>query len=395
MRNNLFYSLILFLFLIFIYIDNVFAGTDGFEQQYVENGSALLLCEYENSDGTIESRIYYKFKLVSNPSMIEIWSAYYKSSMSNSLITLDSAITNEAMSLGEFNYAFATNSKISYQEEGERFDPSFANTFTCPYNMFIDRDMLDEICYGDWPSCGSKYESGPYSLNNNEKTIFNIIDNYANETVYNYITFEEWKSLDLLELIKSKTLSYIISKYEIGTTYVMPAFIQNYINNISDHIDATDDSNYNKFIENMQVQIKQAADSNTITEEEREILLEKASETMFESLGASICAKPGNNPMCTNASDDPNCKGLLGPQMTEIVNNIFKFIRYLAPVLVAVLTIVDFIKVATSGDQELMKKSTNKFVKRVICAILLFFVPLICQMLFSVAGITVPETCIK
>lgn len=93
-------------------------------------------------------------------------------------------------------------------------------------------------------------------------------------------------------------------------------------------------------------------------------------------------------------SDDPGCDGLLGGEMTKVVNNIFKTVQYAAPILVAVFTIIDFAKAALTGEADDMKKASQKFPKRAICAILLFFVPLICSMIFSIAGITVPETCI-
>lgn len=369
---------------------NVFADTDSYMRSYVNDGSGLLLCEYAGSDGTIQSRIYFKFAILSAPTQIEFWGAYYKDWDTNTLITLNYEglfASQGAMSFGQYS-ALATASRISYQEDGKRLSLP-ESQFVCPRNFFIDRTRLNELCYADYDYCGDEYEEGPYSLTDNEETIFNIINKYASETVYDNITFDEWRNNDLLDLVKSKTLTYITDKYSLGTTYKMPDFIKNYIENISNYIDTINhDSNYNKFNEKMESQTKEAADSGIITEEEEEELLEKASKSMSEALGAFAGYPVDPNP-------NPNCSGLLGEQMTKIVNNLFKFVRYLGPALVSALTIMDFIKVVASGDQEMMKKASNKFIKRLICAILLFFVPILCKALFSITGITVPETCIK
>lgn len=88
------------------------------------------------------------------------------------------------------------------------------------------------------------------------------------------------------------------------------------------------------------------------------------------------------------------CNGLMGEEFTKIINNIFKTIQYLGPVLVAIFTTSDFLKAVLSGDPADMKKASGKFSKRLVAAILLFFIPLICKLLFGLVGITMPENCI-
>lgn len=88
------------------------------------------------------------------------------------------------------------------------------------------------------------------------------------------------------------------------------------------------------------------------------------------------------------------CNGLLGEDFTVIINNISRFIQYLGPILVAVFTTIDFLKAVLSGDPADMKKASSKFSKRLVAAILLFFAPLLCKLIFSVTGITVPDSCI-
>ena len=59
--------------------------------------------------------------------------------------------------------------------------------------------------------------------------------------------------------------------------------------------------------------------------------------------------------------------------------NIFKWVKYIAPVLVIILSILDFIKAIASQNDDEMKKAQGRFVKRLISAALLFLVPFIIE----------------
>lgn len=68
--------------------------------------------------------------------------------------------------------------------------------------------------------------------------------------------------------------------------------------------------------------------------------------------------------------------------------NIFKWIKYILPVLVIVLGILDFIK-AISGDKEdEMKKAQKNFIIRLISAALVFIIPLILEFVLIKMGFT-------
>ena len=59
--------------------------------------------------------------------------------------------------------------------------------------------------------------------------------------------------------------------------------------------------------------------------------------------------------------------------------NIIKWVKYIAPVIAIILGILDFIKAIASSNDDEMKKSQGKFVKRLIAAALLFIVPFIIE----------------
>ena len=85
------------------------------------------------------------------------------------------------------------------------------------------------------------------------------------------------------------------------------------------------------------------------------------------------------------AADD--CNGLLTVQAMEFIEEIINYIRIFVPILLIILGSVDFANAIISQDQEALKKSGSKFVKRAIAAIAVFFVPLIVKVLLSLPGI--------
>lgn len=68
------------------------------------------------------------------------------------------------------------------------------------------------------------------------------------------------------------------------------------------------------------------------------------------------------------------------------VLNIIKWIKYLLPVAVIILSILDFIKAMGTSKQDEMKHAQARFVKRLIAAALVFLVPLIVEFVLVKLG---------
>ena len=66
--------------------------------------------------------------------------------------------------------------------------------------------------------------------------------------------------------------------------------------------------------------------------------------------------------------------------------NILKWIKYIIPVAVIVLGILDFIKATASDKDDDMKKAQGRFVKRLIAAALIFLVPLLIEFVLPKLG---------
>lgn len=94
-----------------------------------------------------------------------------------------------------------------------------------------------------------------------------------------------------------------------------------------------------------------------------------------------------------------DCKGFLGDPSSPnapayYLVLAFKIIKYLAIVLVLVMSIIDFVKATISQDKDLLKKATLTAGKRLVFAILIFFLPTLLNYLLSWLG-DAYSTCIS
>ena len=76
----------------------------------------------------------------------------------------------------------------------------------------------------------------------------------------------------------------------------------------------------------------------------------------------------------------------IGEQVVAMVYNVLKWGKYIAPVLVIILTILDFIKALAAQSDDDMKKAQGKFIRRLIVAALLFLLPLIINFALKTFG---------
>lgn len=87
-----------------------------------------------------------------------------------------------------------------------------------------------------------------------------------------------------------------------------------------------------------------------------------------------------------NDSDEFNDLG-------QFLQDVFLGIRLLAPALVIILSTIDYIKAIAASNQDNMKKVNQKTIKRVIAGLIIFFIPLLLDILFKLFGIYDLSTC--
>lgn len=97
-----------------------------------------------------------------------------------------------------------------------------------------------------------------------------------------------------------------------------------------------------------------------------------------------------NQTKCSYILGDPSTEGSMAWFLQKILN----YVKILGPILVVVLSTLDFTKTIMTSDAESMKKAQKKLFIRIGCAVGLFFLPLIATVLLNlINGTTGDQAC--
>ena len=75
-----------------------------------------------------------------------------------------------------------------------------------------------------------------------------------------------------------------------------------------------------------------------------------------------------------------------------LLQQVFNVIKIVGPVVVIVLSSIDFAKVIIKNDDEAMAKAQKKLIVRLILAALLFFIPMLVEFALNIFGLTGTST---
>lgn len=103
--------------------------------------------------------------------------------------------------------------------------------------------------------------------------------------------------------------------------------------------------------------------------------LEEKLEQYYSTNGSEINVTYNDQPI--------SCEHLLDEDLKKVINLVMDIVRIAVPVLLLVLTAVDFGQVVISQDQDAMKKAISKVIKRAIAAVALFFIPLLVKVMIN------------
>ena len=85
---------------------------------------------------------------------------------------------------------------------------------------------------------------------------------------------------------------------------------------------------------------------------------------------------------------DTNGNGYIDPpSLAYLINSVLKYIRIIVPILIILLGSLDFAKAVVAGKEDEMRKAQKTFVKRVIAGIIVFFVPVIVNLVMQLADV--------
>ena len=97
-------------------------------------------------------------------------------------------------------------------------------------------------------------------------------------------------------------------------------------------------------------------------------------------------------------NQEQNCESLLGDPTVEdsvawLLQKALNIVKIVGPLLVVVLSSIDFAKVIINGDDDAMTKAGKKLGIRLVLAAALFFIPTLVIVLLDVFGIMGDPTC--
>ncbi len=82
------------------------------------------------------------------------------------------------------------------------------------------------------------------------------------------------------------------------------------------------------------------------------------------------------------SADTATCTGVFSQEFLDALNKyVYVPIKWAVPILLIVLTSVDFAGVVFSGKKENMDKAKNNFMKRLVAALIIFFAPDVVRLL--------------
>ena len=84
-----------------------------------------------------------------------------------------------------------------------------------------------------------------------------------------------------------------------------------------------------------------------------------------------------------NKLDNTGNKCNLTARLVKYVRNILRWAKYIIPALVIILGMIDFIRAIGSNSDDEMKKAQQRFIKRLIAAVILFLLPLLIEFLLN------------
>ena len=95
--------------------------------------------------------------------------------------------------------------------------------------------------------------------------------------------------------------------------------------------------------------------------------------------------------LCNGVSE--SSKKTLG--VLKFLGRILKVVFIAIPIILIIMGSIDFTKAVMAGKEDDIKKSQNAFVKRIIAAVILFFVPIIVSIVMNFLNYDINNKCVN
>lgn len=391
----------------------VLAASDvnhGYDNYYVnkctKDHTCMLLCAYTNKVrytaewagveakyNYFSSYIYYDFKTQN----------YFVEWLSQET---DLNLATHSYNIGNKYIFFEDTALNSLKQIGE-----------CPSSSFIDTSgfgVASEVCFAkNYKFCTQDSSKG------------NAGTNFEGESTkeYNYQTHISKYFSDWAPNVENKTCDELISgDIDIETQFTtdfsinflyrnsIPNFInestayKNGLANFENKIDTLQDKCIKENEENYQnglIDIDEYENNKQKIEDASEDLKEQLEESVDKIESGTNNPDINNNlhefKDCTSLLGDPSYSPESGYPVTPAwyLSFAFSIIRYVAIILLIVMTIMDFVSAIASQDADILKKATNKAMKRAIICVAIFVLPTLIRFILNFVHEKATLDCIK
>ena len=106
----------------------------------------------------------------------------------------------------------------------------------------------------------------------------------------------------------------------------------------------------------------------------------------FDNSSSSGSASAPEYKLLGGEQENLSCEEMLGDKLTKRIQDIINIIKIAIPILLIVFGMIDFGKGIFSMDENEMKKSQSKFMKRVIVAVAFFMIPTFIGIILNIAS---------
>ena len=79
---------------------------------------------------------------------------------------------------------------------------------------------------------------------------------------------------------------------------------------------------------------------------------------------------------------------IFGDTLVDVIRQIYGYFKWIIPVLIVVLSMLDFVKVVGTGKDDDFKKAQSNLLKRVVLGIIFFIVPTLISLVINFSGVT-------
>ncbi len=363
------------------------------------DGTCILLCNYYN-------KVYVNE--LKNTNKEEIISIYYNFNNKKYSIEWRRNNVTEGKNSGSLSDLFSKSGKNVYLEGEAKISE---NNFQCPQYGYIDYGLYggNELCFdNDNKSCTNNHNDVNTKFGKSYKLFISGGRNYdvvsQIDTYYNSSAYKDFKCEEIID--------YSTGKFKLTSTDIAndlwKDFDTNFLhgNTAPNIISNLKNARSNQLLENIikyrfpecRAEDQKAVAEGIITQEEankREEMrnnididnVKSTIETGYNNYLEGNINTPSGDPSLVQRPDNVEPMDICSQNGVKQVLHIAGYILFVAklviPLLLIIMGTIDVVNALKDPDDKTMKDSMSKFAKRIIAAVIIFFIPTIVNFGFS------------